>query len=290
MKRHVQILLAAGGSLVLLVNIVVLAGVAWNRSGEPEATLRLSERELDLPSLWRDSGEDSGLALSLSWRVVPELHDSEKESPYPHGAYSQTRWLNAERLARLGFDVSDRPDADSPRSYRGSAREVWLALELDGPAHARSVAHAAGLLAEANTKLAEHPDDREHQQRVRDAAQHHEQVRDEWSRLIAIDADLDPDALRARHSDRQQVAVMHGRVRAIWDQPHQQPADRGRWRGYIEAISIDSIHVPLAMRESFEPLLAKRAAEQRNRFSVTLAYGKRREPWIAEVKVQVDPH
>lgn len=286
MKRHVQILLASGGALVLLVNVIVLAGVAWNRSGEPEAMLRLSERELDLPSLWRDSGEDSGLALSLSWRVVPEPPDSEKESPYPQAAYSQTRWLDAERLARLGFDVSDRPDADFPRRYHGSAREVWLALELDGPAHARSVARAASLLAEANTKLAEHPDDGEHQQRVRDAAQHHKQVRDEWSRLIAIDADLDPDALRARHPDRQQIAVVHGRVRAIWHQPHQQ-AHRGRWRGYIEAISIDSIHVPLAMRESFEPLLAKRDAEQPKRFNVTLAYGKRREPWITEVGVDV---
>lgn len=285
MKRQVQILLAAGGALVLLVNIVVLAGVAWNRSGEPEATLRLSERELDLPSLWRDSGEDSGLALSLSWRIVPEPHDSEKESPYPQGAYSQTRWLNAERLAQLGFDVNNEPDADSPRRYRGWAREVWLALELDGPAHARSVARAESLLAEANTKLARHPDDREHAQHVRDAGKHLDQVRDEWSRLIAIDADLDPEALRARHPDRQHVAVVHGRVRAIWDRPHQQPADRGRWRGYIEAISIDSIHVPLAMRGSFEPLLAKRSAEQGKRFNVTVAYGKRHEPWITEVKV-----
>jgi hypothetical protein len=287
MKRRVQTLLAAGGALVLLVNMIVLAGVAWNRSGEPEATLRLSERELGLPSIWRERGENSGLALSLRWRVVPEPRDGEEENLYEHNAYSSVQWLNAERLAALGFDVRDRLDAGTSRRYRGSAREVWLALELDGPAHARSVLRAKDFIAKAKQKLAEHPDDREHQQRVLDAEQRLERVSNQWSRLIAIDADLDPEALRARHPDRQRIAIIHGRVRASWHYAHAQTTDKSEWRGHIEAVSIDSIHVPVAIRASFEPMLAERDAEHRNRYEVTVAYGRRKEPWIVEVNVDL---
>ncbi len=283
MNRRVRNLLAVACALVLLVNTLVLAGVAWNRSGEPEAMLRLSERELDLPSIWRDQGENSGLALSLRWRVVPEPRAGEAENPYEQSAYSWVQWLDADHLAALGFDVRDPPDSASSPRYRGSAREVWLALELDGPAHARSVQLAEDYTARAELERDQHPEDQQHQQRVVEARQRLERVRNEWSRLIAIDADLDPEALRAHHPDRQRVAIVYGRVRTNWHYTHAQTAQRGEWRGHIEAVSIASLHVPLAMRAAFDPLLTERDPEHRNRYEVSVAYGKRREPWIVEV-------
>ena len=41
--------LVAGLGLIALTNAVALLGVAWNRSGEPDATLQLSQRELQPP-------------------------------------------------------------------------------------------------------------------------------------------------------------------------------------------------------------------------------------------------
>ena len=45
-RRHTLI---AGLGLILGVNAIVLGGVAYNRSGEPESLLQLSERELYTP-------------------------------------------------------------------------------------------------------------------------------------------------------------------------------------------------------------------------------------------------
>src|SRR5690606_12668009 len=59
--------LLAGLALIALTNCWILASVAYNRSGEPEAVLLLSEREL-LPSRhWRQQ-ENSGVALALLTR------------------------------------------------------------------------------------------------------------------------------------------------------------------------------------------------------------------------------
>ena len=39
----------AGLAIIIVTNIVALAGVAYNRSGEPDAVVELTERELGLP-------------------------------------------------------------------------------------------------------------------------------------------------------------------------------------------------------------------------------------------------
>ena len=53
--------LIAAIALIVLTNVVVLAGVAYNRSGEPDATVTLTERELNLAGSWRlEDREDSG--------------------------------------------------------------------------------------------------------------------------------------------------------------------------------------------------------------------------------------
>ena len=44
--------LAAGALLILLANGVALTGVYFNRSGEPEARMVLSQRELSTPWGW----------------------------------------------------------------------------------------------------------------------------------------------------------------------------------------------------------------------------------------------
>jgi len=282
-------LLLAGLALVLLVNLIVLSGVAWNRSGEPEAELRLSERELSLPPYWRDREENSGLALTLRWRVAPKPAPDAEDHLYEMNTYAGTHWLGAERLRELGFDLDEADSADSHRRYRLSAREVWLALEFDGPAHAATVRRAEQSLAAAQSTLDAHPGHEEHEASLRRMEEHLGRVRNEWSRLVVIDADLDREALRARHPDRQRIAIMHGRVRASRSYEQQQGVPRWKWEGYVEAVSIDSIHVPLSLRSELDALSRRRPDDRQDRFEVSLAFGKRREPWIQAVHAAASP-
>ena len=55
--------------LLLVVNGIVLGGVYYNRSGIPEATLTMTERELPLAYNYRHK-ENSGVTLRLNWHHV----------------------------------------------------------------------------------------------------------------------------------------------------------------------------------------------------------------------------
>ena len=67
MNRSNRHNLFAGLGLIVLINAIVLAGVAWNRSEPADSRLLLSERELGNSSAyWRE--DDSGLALRLNYR------------------------------------------------------------------------------------------------------------------------------------------------------------------------------------------------------------------------------
>ena len=66
-----QYMLAAG--LVLLVsNVFVLTGVAYNRSGDPVSRMTLTERELASPYSYSYRKEDSGVVFNLQWRVMAD--------------------------------------------------------------------------------------------------------------------------------------------------------------------------------------------------------------------------
>ena len=97
--------LAAGAALILLVNVVALSGVYFNRSGEPDARLTLSQRELGVPWDWRVPRDNSGLVLGLNWRV-PDGSAVE----YSYGGYGYhggtPDWLDEPRMKALGFDTA----------------------------------------------------------------------------------------------------------------------------------------------------------------------------------------
>jgi len=57
-------------ALVIVVNGIVLAGVARNRMAPPEATLVITERELWLPGGLDTSDENSGVDMQLRWQYA----------------------------------------------------------------------------------------------------------------------------------------------------------------------------------------------------------------------------
>ena len=255
--------LAAGLAIVAVTNIVALAGAAYNRSGTPEATLRLSERELHLPSSWGFEGENSGVALRIEWRVLgKEPDESRLTQPYYPLSSGSPAWLDATKLTELGFDVAAIESAAHARSLyaRQLPKEALLVLELDGPAYHE-------LLARFEAYAERAPDRRDELERQKN----------ESSRLFVVDAGLDVEGLRAKYPSRSRYAIVRGTIRP-WISSHD-----GQWTvsGFVGGLSVDRINVPLAFRAPFDAWLERRSRRHADEpFTATVSFGRRFEPWI----------
>jgi hypothetical protein len=259
-----------GLGLILLSNAVALAGVYYNRSGEAESRLTLSERELQLPyGDWFLREDDSGLRLQLLWRRADE--------------YGRVDWLSADKLQALGFQVPDFTRGGwRQRLNRQLARPVVLVLELDGPAYQRQLQGARQALAEAEARVLSRPDDQELQhQRDSRREQLTQEQRD--SRLFLVDAGLDVQALRQAYPDRQRYLLLGGRLK-----PYAGNGKPGTG-GFAAAIYPDHtrITVPHALREVFSDWQQGGAnREERPPVRVELAGGRRLEPWMLDASRQ----
>jgi hypothetical protein len=59
--------------------------------------------------------------------------------------------------------------------------------------------------------------------------------------------------------------------------------------GRIDALSVDEVHVPLALRPVFDGLVPPIFHRRGNvRFDATVAFGRRTEPWLADAHVRPD--
>jgi hypothetical protein len=277
-RRHT---LVAGIGLIIAVNVIALVGVAYNRSGEPESLLRLSERELRRPhQIWGFGRENSGLALKLQWRV--RTHDVEKRDVYhPYiDYYGDPVWLDRAKLAELGVNVLQPMDnVGAKRGYQKlPSKEVFLVLELDGQNYQAAVDIARERAARDQARAAANPGDSRLKSQAEMAAKQLELEQTSTSRLFVIDAGLDAQALRTKYLDRARYAIVHGRI-----QPRLVGDDRqARLNGYIEALSIDRINVPLELRAVVEGAPSEYSYETPSGpgFEATVAHGTRFEPWL----------
>ena len=267
-------LLLAGVALILATNAVVLGGVAYNRSGEPESTLALTERELRISHWnWPDN-ENSAIDLELSWRVpsVNEFH-------YYWG--SEPDWLQEAQLRELGFDLSTPiADDEAARAYaRQPSRRAFFVLEQAGPASQAAIDYARRRLERAAALAAANSADKQLQDELRSARDWMESEERTASQLFVIDAGVDATALRERYADRTRFAVVRGRVSVMVE---GEPGQR-RLVGRIEALDIQMIRVPHEYRAMVEPLVPRerQVPEAGPRFSATVSFGRRLEPWIA---------
>ncbi len=239
--------LAAGLALILLANAAVLGGVAYNRSGEPEALVRLSQRELPMPGEWGFEGENSGVSLALAWRVHPgpgsEAYD------FGHSYGGEAAWLDRAKLESLGFDVPE----PARRDRRQLPRDALLVLEVDGPAYQAA-------LQRAEERARRKPEEWTLRQLK------HE--RETSSRLFVVDAGTDLAALRARYPNRSQYAIVRGKVRIYRASRGKAPA------GFVAGVSITSVHVPVEMHG---------ALRREGAYEATVAFGRRLEPWLTSV-------
>lgn len=278
--------LIAGLGLILVTNAVALGGAAYNRSGEPESILHLTERELQPPHDWGRNRENSGLALTLRWRTLGEEAGNRMGafmSYYP-GINGSPKWLDESKLAALGFDVSPRRTSDDQVNYgRLLAREVLLVLELNGSAYKMALERMREHAAHEEALNAASANNKEFEQRAKAAREQLAREENEYSRLFVVDAGLELEALRTKYPDRTRYAIVRGQVLPQWS---RNGNEKPRFTGLVTGVSEDRISVPLA----FHPALPPAPASNRTGMyslsgpsDVTVAFGRRLEPWISAV-------
>jgi hypothetical protein len=277
-SRRAQVLWG-GLALLLVTNAVVLGGAFYNRGGEPEATLRLSQRELGLPYRWGFDRENSGISLEFRWRVPrPATRDGNER--YVEGA----PWLDKAKLSELGFDVSRSPYvAEGARYYaKQLPREVLLVLEFDGAAYRAALQRAEELAKREGERAAANPAVAELKGALEGANRTLENERNASSRLFVIDAGRDSTALRAKYADRSHYAIVPGIVRLTT----QRRGSDSVPVGYVAGLSVTAVNVPAAYREPFASAYKDSAegAPRAGKYEVAVAFGKRLEPWIVDVR------
>lgn len=282
--------LIAGLALILAANTVALVGVAYNRSDEPESTLKLTQRELRLPHAWGFEDENSGLTLSLGWRMLgDEAADAYGYGVSRPGMGGSPYWLDKPKLATLGFDVSRPEDTPEGKLHYSKtlSKEVLLVLEQDGPAYQAVLERARRHRQKEMALLAANPGNKEFEKRTHRAREEADHEERDYSRLFIVDAGLDLPSLRARYADRSRYAIVRGQV-----QPHVIiNKNQVRVLGYISRLSISEISLPLSHQEAFkseEGRVRTGTREPRLRhegYEVVVAFGRRLEPWIIETKV-----
>lgn len=275
--------------MVIIANIIVLAGVAFNKSGMT-AQITLTERELKMP-YWADK-ENSGLSLQLVWRSYP---------------LSSPVWLNYEKLEELGFNLmADYLNSPTYTYFRkeSSTKEVFIVLEHNGESYRESVWKAEMDVKEAkdllnlnlgsgdkcviNDSWPRSCNDDLLQLYFDEAQRRLELERKTESRLFAIDAGINPEILREKYSDKTQFIITKGIVvvGAIHNLQKKENISR-----YISKLSIEKIYVPLEYRQDLDYKLKRDNYGMRyihQGYKVELAYGNRYEPWIVAVQTNDD--
>ena len=258
--------LLAGLALILLSNAVALAGVWYNRQGEPESRLLLSERELR-----RDWGgpykENSGLVMRLDWRM-PRHDVPDADTCYSgHG-------LSDAQLQALGLP-SNGPEP------RRNTHPAWAMLELDGPAYEQSLQLAERHLQKTSERLQQLPDDKELQAQEKAARDALTNERNKESRLFLVDVGLDPNALRQRYPDRSQYALVRGTVR-VWQSCYS--STRSKLSGSFNPGN-ERISVPHAWRQTLAERISANYGNNDQPFTAEISIGQRFEPWLSAVQV-----
>lgn len=277
MKRPLTL---AAAALLLAVNGWVLAGVSRNRLGEPDATLTLSERELQIR---RSTGhENSGVGLLL------EVNSWQPGQPV-ESRYQWTPWLPAKRLAEFGFDLALPASTEAAHrlARREPARRGWAVVQLGGSRRERWEARLRVAIADLDRELANGVQGswkkEERRQLERELRQ--------GSRLFMIDAGPDPVDLRASYPDRASFLILPAEV---YLGVPIAPASIGcdpqtcKLAGRVSLLT-EELQVPRHLQHFLPPVpptppIGTHEDPPPPRFMAVIKSGARREPWLESIR------
>ena len=273
--------LALGLGIIVVTNLVALGGVAYNRSGQPDAVVELTERELGLPYNYGINRENTGLQLRIQCRA-----EDANEYNYSYGNCSGSpAWLDQAKMIELGFELEPWSEEMERRwGYRSElSRQVYVVLEFDGPAYQRTVAKAEADLKDAKELAASNPGREEFTRRVQGAQERLDTELVQSSRLFLVDAGADMQALRTRYGDAAKFVIMRALVYPFL----RGEKDDTKWWGTISQLVADRVNVPLEHRTTLGNVEVFRGVGIKAlppRYAVTLAFGKRAEPWVLSTR------
>jgi hypothetical protein len=235
-----RIAVPAVATLLMIVTLLVTYG--WNRSGEPTIRLTLTEREL--PLSWAGREDERGVRFRIAQQGRYDPLDARN-------------WLTEDRLRALGFAFDVMPGApEAATAYaRALPKAAWVALEYDGPSW-REIERRRVL-----TEPSRHPDGPY-----------------ESSRLVAVDASADGDALIARYPSGHLI------IRASIQLGYRDANNRGPIvYGYIRHLIPDDLSVPHHLKHLLVNLPDRDNALS-PRYEVDVAVGRLGLPYVTGVR------
>ena len=104
-------------------------------------------------------------------------------------------------------------------------------------------------------------------------------------RLFAVDAGTDKTSLRHKYPNRHRYIIAAAQIRIM--AYNKQPKDPLYLTGTIRKLSIGSITAPFAVRKVLDPYMNRKAYQKRQKlkYQVTVAFGRRLEPWIKGLRI-----
>lgn len=249
------------GAILALGNAAIVVNVARNRAGTPDAELRISEREAqswDYPP----EGEEGMLTLRLRWETAT-------------GEDGQTAWFDRAKLLSLGFEDLPRDgDTTGAPHFPMQVRPAYAVLELDGPAWTRWITRSEARL---DSIRAANPADTLQYPVARSFE------RNTHTRLMLVDAGLDPAALRTQYPLRTMYLILPATVSASFHLGLRVRADKprapGHASGQVTQLLPGTLHVPLPLRDSLLALGAS-PPDTATHYTVTLKVGRQYVGWV----------
>jgi hypothetical protein len=254
----------------------------------------LTERELHWQKRWDITDkEDTGLYLTLKWSM-PGFQSNRWDSTL------KRNWINIEKLKEMGFDTNfPLEDKKASRYYSHQLpRQAYVVLEFNGEAYQNWLKEARKRIEEVRQELSEEkkPEKKKIlENNIRDI----EREMITHSHLFAVDGGRDPELLRKKYSDQSKYII----TPAVFDiSRHYTPRKKDEPKstskpylsGWVRKLSIPIIHVTSNFRDFFRTSIKthtltyipsnKMLSDVEPRYQITLNYGQRYEPWIADVQ------
>lgn len=256
-------------SLVLLVNAFILVGVWYNRSGDAESTVVLTERELRMPYRW----SKDQTSVRINWRIISSEGDS-------YNLYNSPTWFDQQKLVSLGFEFSADLEADTETHFIEA--EAILVLEYDGDAYQQTLKIAKNRIEMIAKKLIKLVDDEELLSDLKAAKETLKHEKYSASRLFVIDAGLDRKKLRILYPDIKRYILAYGIVDVRGYRPYDN-SKKSEIAGRIDRLSIERLYIGTDVHAQIDQL-RQNSKYTRNenppRFSLEVYYGQKLEPWI----------
>ena len=180
----------------------------------------------------------------------------------------------------LGFDMKKLKSDLKKHEHRTGqlSTKVVVVLEYQGESYHKALAAAESKAARLRKNVADFPDDKKNKNKLNNFEKKLSRLKTSQSRLYAVDAGLDKQALIKKYADQGRYLLARGEIGLRWK--------KDNIKGHIRKLYNLQLHVPLPFSNSLSDLTpADRYSSGITppRYKVQLNIGQRLEPWIASV-------